>query len=321
MSTTVGIINPKSGSGTVTESFRKLRALLEPDAHPRFRGIEWAFTERRGHATELAREALRKGADTVLSVGGDGTHNEVVRGFFDPNGEPLNPSACIGIIHMGTGGDLRKSLGIGSEPEHSVAVLRRGETAAVDIGLLEYRSIDGAREKMHFANIASMGISGVVSSFVNRTGLKWLGGKTVFALATFNAFLRYRNRTMIIRLDDGPEERHRVCCLAAANGRSFGGGMKVAPEALLNDGLFDVVCLGDFGIDDFVTKGSRLYNGTHLSLEQVWWRRARKVEVRCSGKVELDVDGEAPGVLPATISLREKAVRFFVGETACVVRE
>jgi YegS/Rv2252/BmrU family lipid kinase len=282
--------------------------------------IAWQTTHYPGHATELCRNGLSAGVEIIISVGGDGTHNEVVNGFFDENGQVINQRATLGIFDCGTGGDFRKSLGIGKTVDDAIAVLQRGRAQAIDVGRIEYCDFDGKSARRYFCNVASAGMSGLVDTYVGRSRWKWAGGRAAFAEATFRAFFNYRNQTISISIDDAAPRDCVVNTLAIGNGRYFGGGMNVAPYAILNDGLLDVVCLGDFHARDYLIKGIRLYRGTHLSLKEVWHAQARTIQARSGDNknVLLDIDGEAAGTLPVTFSIITGAVNVFAGEKACL---
>jgi diacylglycerol kinase family enzyme len=109
-----------------------------------------------------------------------------------------------------------------------------------------------------------------------------------------------------------------MCTVAAATGRYFGGGMKIAPGAIVDDGEFDVVCLGDFHLHDFIFRGHRLYGGTHYSLKKVCHCRGKNVRIESGADVLLDVDGETPGRLPVEITVLPRSLRVLTGPHACV---
>jgi diacylglycerol kinase family enzyme len=166
-----------------------------------------------------------------------------------------------------------------------------------------------------FANIASFGVSGVVDRLVNESGKKF--GRLSFAVATARATWSYKNQRVQLIFDGKVNDRVEmtISTVAVSNGRYFGGAMMVAPEAEVDDGLFDVVAMGDFGFGDLVKSGRRLYKGTHLSMDKVTSRRARIVEaepVEPGAVVELDVDGECPGRLPARFELLPGALWMVV---------
>ncbi len=306
----VVIVNPRSQGGALGRRWSELA-----DTIRRALPFEVARTEGPGDATRLAAQALRAGAEVVVAVGGDGTINEVANGFF-ADGQPVAPGAALAILPFGTGGDFVRTARIPKDWAAAVEVLARGARRTIDVGRLDHATRDGGPGVRMFVNIASFGLSGVTDRFVNQ-GQKRLGGKLSFFAATTRALLAYDNQRVHLVFDEQPADAvdMTINTVAVANGRYFGGGMFVAPEAELDDGLFDVVALGDFGLADFVFKSRRLYAGTHLGLDKVSHRRARVVraEPAAPGQVvELDVDGETPGVLPATFRVVPRALDLIV---------
>jgi YegS/Rv2252/BmrU family lipid kinase len=317
MTATVLVVNPQSAGGKTDRRWPHLRAQI----YESYGAFEERFTRAAGDATRLTREALRAGATLVVAVGGDGTINEVVNGFFESgqgsNGESgsgggsraINPHACFGIVPAGTGGDFIKSLTVPRDTAAAAANLKSAPHA-IDVGRLSYVDGDGRPAVRHFINIASFGIGGLVDRYVNQSS-KALGGKLSFALATLKAGAKYRNATVRLTLDGGIERSGRIYNVAVANGRYFGGGMKVAPDAALDDGYFDVITMGDFGFGDLLLRGLDVYSGKHVTNPKVSVARARKVVATADGSDEvlLDVDGEQPGRLPATFELLPGALQ------------
>lgn len=304
MAGTVLVVNPQSAGGKTERRWPELRATIAEAFGP----FEERFTRAAGDATRLTREALRAGAELVVAVGGDGTINEVVNGFFDEAG-PVNPKASFGIVPAGTGGDFIKTLGVPRDTFAAAAALKSAPRA-IDVGRLCYVDAGGQPALRHFINIASFGIGGLVDRYVNQSS-KALGGKLSFAIATLKAGAAYKNARVRLTLDDGPAKEGRIYNVAVANGRYFGGGMKVAPDAALDDGWFDVITMGDFNFGDLILRGLDIYSGKHLSNPKVSVHRARRIEATPTdgGEVLLDVDGEAPGRLPATFELLPGALQ------------
>jgi YegS/Rv2252/BmrU family lipid kinase len=303
------VINPMSAGGETRRRWPEVEAALR-DALGEFRPL---FTERRGHATELARTALREGARMVVAVGGDGTLNEVMNGFFEDD-RPVAPEAVLGILPLATGGDFIKTVGTSRKLAEAAHTLAHGTPRTIDIGRLQYVQHDGTPAQRYFINIASFGIGGLVDRYVNQSH-KLLSGKASFFLATVRASLHYKNARCRITLDDGPAIQQPIYVVAVSNGRFFGGGMKIAPDAEMDDGQFDVVTIGDVSMMSMILHSSRIYRGTHIGLPQVAAQRARKVvaePVDAGVEVLLDVDGEAPGRLPATFELLPRALRIQV---------
>ncbi len=306
---TVLVINPQSQNGELGRRWPQLSGVIRREL-----AFEEVRTRRPGDATRLTREALADGAERVVAIGGDGTINEVINGFFD-QGEPVAPDAALGVLPYGTGGDFRKTIHIPKSLTTGARILARGKTKKIDVGRLDLTTRSGGAETRVYANIASFGVSGMVDRFVNEAS-KRLGGRLSFAFATVKASIVYRNQRvrMVFDDDEASAETATVYTVAVANGRYFGGGMYIAPDAEIDDGFFDVVTLGDINLLDFVRNGRHIYGGTHLGLDKVSCRRARKLRAEPAGGdvVEIDMDGETPGILPATFTLMPQALSLVV---------
>jgi len=306
----VVVVNPQSQNGQLGRRWTGLAA----DLRRAVGAFDDVLTRRAGDATELARQAIENGADMVVAIGGDGTINEVANGFFR-DGAPINPDAVFGVLPYGTGGDFRKTVDLPKDIYEAGRILVDGKRKKVDVGRIDYTDNDGKPATRMFINIASFGISGLVDDYVNKT-TKALGGKVSFLLATARAALEYQNRRVRL-VFDGDEQNavtRTVLSVAVANGRYFGGGMFIAPEAQLDDGEFDVVTLGDLTTADMAVHGLKLYQGTHLALDKVEHARVRtlRAEPVDNRPIRLDVDGETPGVLPAAFSVVPGALSLMV---------
>lgn len=307
------VVNPRAGAGRAEKHVPALTRALR-DAGARF---DVARTSGPRHATTIVREALQRGAGGIAVVGGDGTLSEAVNGFFDGEGRDLGGDAWLAPLSCGTGGDFRKTIGsvnVGARGAGIEALVRRMIDAvprAVDVGWLEHVADDGRPAQRAFLNIASFGAGGLVDRLVNETP-KWIGGTPAFFLGTMRALARYRPQRVRVTLDDGAPRETEIVNLAVANGRVFGGGMQIAPEAAIDDGLFDVVGL-EMSVRASIRLTARVYAGRHLGQPGVTFERARVVRaepVVAGDVVLLDVDGEAPGRLPATLTVRAGAVRL-----------
>lgn len=309
---TVLIINPHSQNGALGRKWPHLSGQIRRE----FGSFEELRTRGPGDATDLARQAIEDGAERIVAVGGDGTVNEVVNGFFD-DGRLRARNVALGVIPSGTGGDFRKTLHVPNDPVAAARILARGHTRRIDMGKLEYTDDDGGTAVRMFINIASFGLSGLVDDYVNKSN-KRLGGKVSFFLASTRATLHYDNQRVHLEFDGNPRDAvdMTIKLVAVANGRYFGGGMFIAPDAELDDGYFDIVVLGDLGFWEMALNSRRVYKGTHLSLDKVSHRRARivRAEPADGAVVRLDVDGETPGRLPATFSIMPDALPIVAPE-------
>ena len=302
------VVNPASANGRTGRRWPELAARL------RARVGEVAFTERPRQAGALVADAVRRGAGQIVSVGGDGTHNEVVNGLFEPG---VDCSAVtLAIVPTGTGGDLRRTLGLSNDPIEAIDAIGR-DVRRVDAGLMQYTAHDGSTETSHFINIASFGIAGLVDKLVNSSS-KALGGKISFLWGTARAALKYQNQAVQLVLDDGKPMQRKVNNVVIANARYFGGGMKIAPDAEMTDGLFDVIIVGDLGTVELARGMSSIYRGEHLGRDGIESFRAQTVraEPMTDEDVLIDMDGEQPGRLPATFSIVPGAFTISVGPDA-----
>jgi YegS/Rv2252/BmrU family lipid kinase len=300
---TVVVVNPNSQGGNVGR-----RWAYFADQIRRELPFEEVLTSGPGDAIRLTRDALRAGADRVVALGGDGTVNEVVNGFFE-NGVRIAPKAAFGFLPCGTGGDFRKTLGVSNAFATAVACLAADRRRLIDVGRIDHAIAGGGTGVRMFANIASFGMSGVVDRALHGSSKRF--GSLSFFWATTKSTLRYTNQRVTLRCDDDAPVDLTINTVAIANGQYFGGGMHIAPHAELDDGLFDVVSIGDVGLRELVMNSRRLYKGTHLDLPKISHRRARLVvaePITAGEHVELDVDGETPGILPAKFSMMPRAL-------------
>lgn len=296
------IINPASAGGATGGAWPGLAS----DLATHFGAFNCAFTKERGDAVRLAESGAREGRALIVACGGDGTISEVANGILQSGAD-----ASLGLLPSGTGGDFQKSLKIPGRTRDAVRALREGRTRRIDVGRASYLNHDGVEESRYFLGVASFGMSGEVIRRVKARDADWLGGKASFALAMLQTTLSKENTTALVQLDERRERRLTVANLCVANARYFGGGMKIAPAAKLNDGLFDIVTIGDLGALKILTNAHQLYLGTHLGMKQVHQAHARRVTVKPvekASKIALEVDGELPGHLPATFEIIPRAL-------------
>lgn len=306
MRDTLVIVNPASAGGKTGREWPRVQRCLV-DAGVEF---EARMTSATGDATWLAREGLREGYARVVAVGGDGTLNEVVNGFFDPQTrEPVNREAVLGMLPSGTGGDFRKTAGIPMAHASACALLARGDVRVVDAGRIDFHG-GGAPGPRWFVNIADCGIGGDVVHRVNASR-KAAGGTATFLYHSLAALMTYGHR--MVRVDvDGEVVEGPMQNVVVANAQFFGGGMRIAPDARLDDGLFDVVLLEDLGRRRALTGIGTLYRGRHVGRPGVTVRRGRVVTVTPLEQrpILFDVEGEQIGRAPATLTCLPGALRL-----------
>jgi diacylglycerol kinase (ATP) len=305
------IVNPTSAGGGTAEAWSQIAS----DLRSQFGSFQNVFTEGSGHAVSLASEAARKGVKLIVACGGDGTVSEVANGILS-SGKDVE----LGIVPSGTGGDFRRTLEIPAQSRAAARVLRTGYTRRIDVGRVSFVDHNGAEAMRYFLGVASCGMSTKVIERVKAGAPdwlpvntpKWLGGRISFGVSMLQTALRNEGTRLVVQLDDEHERNLVVANLCVANARFFGGGMKIAPDAKLTDGQFDVVGIGDLSALKIFTSAPRVYLGAHLSMPEVSHTLARKVVVRPpdrTSEVHLEVDGELPGKLPATFQIIPQALR------------
>ncbi len=274
------------------------------------KAADFWMTESLGEATRLAVQAVESGCQMVVAVGGDGTVNEVVNGLFR-NGAPLNSELVLGIIPLGSGCDLARSLGITFENAPALKSQWSGQTRKLDIGKVEFTNLQGQSRDRLFVNIADLGAGGLV---VERAGKApaILGPRPNYVWGILTAAVAYRAREVAISVDGESPVNVAIRNAIVANGRYFGRGFLAAPEARMDDGLFDIICIGNLGTLEAIWNVPRLRNGTHLSHRKVSHRRGRRVEVTSEEDVLLEMDGDLVGTLPVTCEVIPAAINVMV---------
>jgi len=305
------IINPESAGG----STRKAWPQIASDLRTHFGAFRIAFTDKPGAGIMLASEAARKGAELIIACGGDGTISEVANGILI-SGKDVE----LGILPSGTGGDFRRTLGIPAQARAAAMVLHEGRTRRIDVGRVAFIDHNGVDAVRYFLGVASFGMSTKVIERVKQgrpkwlpaSAPEWLSGRVSFGASMLQTALRSAATQVVVQLDDSHERHLAVANLCIANARYFGGGMKIAPDARIADGKFDVICIGDLGALKILTSAPRIYLGSHMSMSEVSHTLARKVVVRAVDtvtEVSLDIDGELPGRLPASFQVIPEALR------------
>ncbi|HEX6724174.1 MAG TPA: diacylglycerol kinase family protein [Gaiella sp.] len=298
---TVFLVNPASANGSTGRRWPELARRAAAA------GLEGAtlFSERQGHLAELAREAALDGAELLVVVGGDGSVNEVANGLAGLGRQPE-----VAIVPRGTGWDFSRTFGIPRKVDDAVRVALEGDVRTIDVGRASYRAWDGSDATTAFANVASAGMSGAIAKRANET-TKALGGKASYLWATFAVFSGWE-ATEIELAVDGERRTGRMFDVVVANGRFFGGGLEVCPEAEPDDGLFDVLTIGDVTKRDLIQTMPKMYRGTHLPHPKAELLRGSSVTVTSEMPLPLELDGEQPGTTPVTFEVAAGALRLRV---------
>ncbi|MBK8455695.1 MAG: diacylglycerol kinase family lipid kinase [Phyllobacteriaceae bacterium] len=301
----LAIYNPVAGGGRAGREWPQ----IEPMLQRHFPALTVRATRGPGDASTLAAEAARSGIGLVIVCGGDGTISEVVDGLLRARAFEGAGAPKLGIIPDGTGSDLSKTLGFAGDLNSQVERIARGDFRRIDAGRLTFETDSGDAAVRHFVNIASLGLSGPTSRAVNAARAKRrFGAKLVFMFHTIRELLRYRFQEVRVTIDEAAPIEARIALVAIANGKFFGGGMMIAPQALIDDGVAEVVVFRGDNKLRLIRDINTLYTGEHVKLDVVTMLKGRKVRVepvgdRALNSACLDIDGESPGRIPATFEI------------------
>lgn len=297
------VVNPRSANGSTGRCWKD----LEKDALDAFGEIAVGLTSGPMDAAGLATRALEAGHRTVLAVGGDGTLNEVVNGFFRDDGSLIAEDAAVGVLPRGSGSDFRRSVHVPVDWRNACRHVAAAPARRVDVGQVSYLDHHGRMATRRFINIASVGVSGEVVKATEGVG-KGVGGHLAYKIATVRALARYRDVKVEMSVDGARPEPVPVTALAVANGAFFGGGMHVAPGASLDDGAFSCTLWGGFRLRDFIIGERKIYSGAHTEWSRTRCFPARHLRLESSDRVLLEVDGELVGTLPASFEILPGAI-------------
>jgi diacylglycerol kinase (ATP) len=283
------IVNPSAGAGKTAKKWPQIIDCLKRTGL----SFEHDITESAGHATELAKSAADKGYEMVVSVGGDGTMNEIVNGLYN-SGNLKN--VTLGIISTGTGSDYIRSVGLPHQFKEACQRLKNPRKLLADLGMAEYTH-NGKNIKRLFVNFAGIGFDAeIVKATTQR--YKALGRMPSYFAGLLNTLLLYRNSEVSLSVDGNTEDR-KVCTVLFSNGKYGGGSMLVAPHADPTDGLFDVIIIDNLSKPDLIWSLPRIYKGTHLTHPKVTLKKARDIYVQSIKRISLQADGELLGEIPA----------------------
>ncbi len=294
------IVNPIAGAGRTAKKWPQIMNLLK-NIGLRF---EHDLTEAPGHAIELAKSAAKKGCELVVSVGGDGTLNEIVNGLYDAGNIS---DIMIGIIGTGTGSDYIRTIGIPHNHEEACHRLLNPKKLVVDLGVVEYVS-NGQAVKRLFVNFAGLGFDAEVVKATTQK-FKALGTLPSYLAGLLATLLSYQNKEVSLKLDGKVEDR-KVCTIITSNGKYGGGSMFVAPHADPTDGLLDVLIIGDLSKPDLLWSLPRIYKGTHLTHPKVTSKTAREIHLQTRQPASLQADGELLGETPARFHILPAALNI-----------
>jgi diacylglycerol kinase (ATP) len=264
---------------------------------------ELLLTERRGHGTELAASALARGAKRVVACGGDGTIQEVVQAL-------AGTTVPLGIVPCGRGNDLARVLGIPSDPVRATAIAAGDTVRRIDLGLVRSLADGATGEPRRFTTVAAMGFDSEAAAFVHRTHLR-LPGPLAYLVAVARTLVTYVSPEVELDGDFG-RFAGRVLLVATGNTTTYGGGMKIVPAAICDDGLLDLCIVKAIPRRTILPAFPRIFAGTHIGLPFVETRSTRRLRITASRPLWVFADGEPVGMTPAEITVEPRALSVLV---------
>ena len=299
------VINPVAGNG---KAKRVAQTILQKIKSSADFEIDIAFSQEKNDAKNITRKAILDGASMIIAVGGDGTINEVVNGFFI-NSKPLNPLCELGIISCGTGNGYARTLNNPTSLKQQIELMLRPGYCEMDLGCITFADSAGKRVNRLFVNECQVGIGNEVASSVGKKS-KIFGGKISFGLAATFLAMNMKPLNLEIGYDNGSLNKYKLIGLVIGNGTECAGGMKLTPDAKLNDGLFDVLSINDMTIGQRMLNLSKVYSGTHVFSPHFSVKRCKKLEIRSEAGVSAEGDGEVLGFAPFDVEILPSAIKL-----------
>ena len=288
----LAVVNPVAGNGAARRAFPRLLQSLS--AH-----CDFVMTDHRGHARELAASAAAEGYERVLAVGGDGTVNEVANGL-------AHSQTALGIVPLGTANDSAANLGISTDSTVAIKHATTAESRPIDLG-----EVSTAQGSAYFVGVAGFGFDAAVAWRVNRMP-KLIGGTLPYVAGVVLTLWQYRASDTRICLD-GRVIYRPVFLAAVANNPSYGGGMRIAPDARADDGVLDACVVRDVSRFEVLRLVPKLYSGGHIGHPAVEIIRCRELTAESAARVFCHADGELVGNLPAQFKVHPGALRCVTG--------
>lgn len=300
------IVNPNAGNGKGKKDWDTISALLKKEDLT----FKACFTERKGHAIKVTMDGISDGYRKIITVGGDGTLNEVVNGVFSNNSCPAN-KISLALIPVGTGNDWGRMFGIPLDYQKAIKIIGENKQMIHDIGIVSF--FNGS-EKMsrYFINIAGLGFESVV---VRRTNIQkdmGRGGKLIYFYNLLMSLLFYKNTEAEIIID-GNKVTADVFSINVGNGRYCGGGMRQTPDALPDDGFLDVTVINGMGKFEIIRNLNILYDGSILKHPKIDSYRCKTIKVSSASVLYTEADGESLGHTPAEFGIIPAAVNVVYG--------
>lgn len=304
------VVNPMASIGKCGQDWPEIKDLLIKE------GIDFDFviTEHRGHAIDLVRDAItEKGYRKIVSVGGDGTNNEVINGIFTQQRFPTT-EITMAAMPVGTGNDWRRTFNITDDYETNAKVIKEENIFVHDVGKVTYFN-DGDAKVRYFLNAAGTGLDEMVCQKINGLKQEGKGGSFRYMLSVGNCLLKYQCTRVQIEIDGQAVFNDVILSLSVGNCRFNGGGMMMMRDAIPDDGLLDVTVIKNVKMTKFLRNITSIYNGSFIDkMEEVSTFRGKNIRITSipSHKLLLETEGETLTNSPFDFEVLPKAIKMVV---------
>lgn len=299
------IFNPVSAGGKTQKRFKEIIQLLENSFG---KGFNVYTTTRQNEAELISRMVIENGTDLIIGVGGDGTLNEIINGFYY-KGRLINKNCSLGIISSGSGEGFSRSFGLPRNLSQQIEIIKNGSTKLVDIGRIIYSTSNGSKRERYFLNEFQVGIGGAVVNNVHSL-FKKLGGTIAFGIGTVLTAITYPNKYVSIKMNNSKEFLCELTGLVVANGNITGGGMKLVPNAKMDDGHFDILFMHRMSPLQRLWNFPKIYTGSHIKSRMFDIELANHLEINSEEKIYIESDGELLGSLPCSVDLLSSQINI-----------
>lgn len=274
--------------------------------------LKFYTTERPGHSVELAEQAIREGCTHIICAGGDGSLNEVANGVMNARehltGEQWS-RIRVGVLPMGTGNDFVKTVHAPKTEIGLKELILDDVYTTIDLGLVEYFTETGLQKKRYYINITDVGMGGVVAERLSRYS-KWMGAQLTYQRAILSTLVTYKHQPVKVKADSFTYEGS-IMNFIMANGKYFGSGLGIAPEAEVTDGLLSIVILGEISLLDYIKNLGTVKKCEKLVHPELEYKTAKELYIESpAGPLAIDMDGEFIGYSPMTVKVVPAAIRF-----------
>lgn len=300
------VVNPSSANGKTGDKWPSIyHTLIESGID-----LEYQFTSEHGNGIEITKKAINNGHERIIAVGGDGTVNEVINGLFT-NEKLVNQNVKLAILGLGTGSDFIRTSKIKTDINAFIDLLKNNTPIKCDVGIVNHMDSKGNTKEHYFINASNIGIGADVVNCVNSRS-KVLGSKLTYLTGTIQTIAKYKNFHASILLDNNIKIESNFCGIVICNGQYIGGGMHIAPEALIDDGLFDIIVIKDISKIRLFSRFPLIYKGKHINLPEIEVYRSSKISIETNLPTLLETDGEIPGYLPGQYRILPQCLSIMI---------